>query len=676
MNKKMYSIKKYYQTIKYLKPIQIYSRLKMLLAMRLYKFFPRLTKLIFYDSLTKVHLRGSSFLPGLTEANLQELEYCQIIVRAESVITGLFTFLNHSVKFSSLDLIEWNSPKLAQLWRFNLHYFDYAWDLGIAYLLSSDKKYYTCFKSIVNGWIKHNRIGVGDGWHPYTISLRLVNWIYCYHLFKSALDTDQNFKTDLLTYIYCQAKYLNYNLEYHLLGNHLLENGRALVFAGLFFQGNLANDWLKKGSEILWSQAEEQILMDGGHFELSPMYHSIVLWNYLECINLLRINKQSVPDRVVTKVDKMLEFQKRILHPDRKNPLFNDTALDMGPDPSEVLHFGSVILKKDFGITDKPSCKLKCILGNKLADVKSANLNIQSLESFKDSGYYILRNSTLNSFLIIKCGKPCPDYLPGHAHADMLSYELSLNNERFIVDSGVYEYKQGKYRDFFRSTKAHNTLTVNDQNQCDVWGSFRIGQRGNPLEAKLDQQNLAKIFKGTHDSYYNRYGIIHTRYLSEIHNSFWLVVDEMNCKNKMNPTYKFCSYIHFHPRAAFDGQFQNTLNLKFNGYPVQLLLFGSKNIEINVIVSKEPVFSYSPRFGEFESKLTLKLSLKDNKPAVLGYVILPFMFQNSLGKFEFVYQSFDNYRLIIAFQATTWEYYKTNDSIKILQFPARPMGNL
>ena len=60
--------------------------------------------------------------------------------------------------------------------------------------------------------------------------------------------------------------------KYHLLGNHLLENGIALAFTGACFEGPDAARWLATGLGILREQLPEQILADGMHFERSPMY--------------------------------------------------------------------------------------------------------------------------------------------------------------------------------------------------------------------------------------------------------------------------------------------------------------------------------------------------------------------------------------------------------------------
>ena len=625
MSKRLLKIGRYYHTLRYLKPVQHYHRGKLILTNRIYRYIPILPGLLFSAGKSDIKLRHSAFLQG-TKKDYSPQEADEIISSANAITSGRFTFLNQTKIFEEPDKIDWNLPDMPQLWRFNLHYFDYARVLGTAHQLTSDEKHYRYFKALVMHWIRQNSAGRGDGWHPYTVSLRLVNWIYAFSLFDQLIEEDADFRVLLLTSVYTQARYLASNLEYHVLGNHLLENARALVFAGLFFDGKRAGKWLKEGMEILWQQAGEQILDDGGHFELSLMYHSIVLHNYLECINILEINGREIPAKVISAVEKMLIFQREILHPDGMNPLLNDSALDVGPRPLDVLAFGSAVFKKDLSICESSH---------------------SPVTSFVNSGYYILRNDKQGSFVIIDCGKPCPEYLPAHAHADILNYEMSLDGQRFIVDSGVYEYKPGMCRDYFRSTAAHNTVTVNGQNQSDVWGSFRVGKRGRPLEASLIDKDGVKIFRGVHDSYCQRFNIIHTRYFAEVYNSYWVVIDELDIEPGDREPFRSDSYIHFHPAVSLQDKSEKSITLQSVSGLVKILPFGSEAVILDLITGEGPLFSYSPEFGQFTTKLTLCLTVNHNRPVVLGYVIVPVESPDMIVQPELNYQNIDDYRLSI-----------------------------
>ncbi len=137
-----------------------------------------------------------------------------------------------------------------------------------------------------------------------------------------------------------QVRYLRKPLEYHLLGNHLFANAKALTFAGLFFSGAEAEEWLAKGLILLQREIAEQILPDGGHFERSPMYHSIILEDILDLINLATVYPNRIP---VTQIQtwrqtaqNMLAWLSTMIHPDGGIALFNDAALGIASTPAEI----------------------------------------------------------------------------------------------------------------------------------------------------------------------------------------------------------------------------------------------------------------------------------------------------------------------------------------------------
>ena len=95
----------------------------------------------------------------------------------------------------------------------------------------------------------------GNGWEPYPISLRIVNWVKWFLVYNQ-------YNEERLISLSLQSKVLMQTLETHLLGNHLYANAKALVFAGLFFKGKEADLWLNKGLKIFKDEIPEQILAD------------------------------------------------------------------------------------------------------------------------------------------------------------------------------------------------------------------------------------------------------------------------------------------------------------------------------------------------------------------------------------------------------------------------------
>ena len=212
-----------------------------------------------------------------------------------------------------------NDTKLEKLWLYQLHYFD---DLNA----QSAEKRTDWHKLLIERWINENPPCRGNGWESYPISLRIVNWI------KWTLAGNE-LSQDAVSSLAVQVRYLFERLEWHLLGNHLFANAKALVFAGLFFQGEEAAKWLNRGLKILSRQVREQILPDGGHFERSPMYHSIILEDLLDLYNLSVAYEQDfpahwkhLPDTWKNRIQTMRFWLKAMTHPDGEIALFNDAA--------------------------------------------------------------------------------------------------------------------------------------------------------------------------------------------------------------------------------------------------------------------------------------------------------------------------------------------------------------
>ena len=147
-----------------------------------------------------------------------------------------------------------------------------------------------------------------------------------------------NCPSSLNKHIFKNAQWLEKRIEWHILGNHLFANGKALLFAGLFFSGKQAEIWLKKGLTIISKELDEQILTDGGHFELSPMYHAIFLEDLLDLINfsknyLSKISKKKINLWIKIVKNMLLDppwkFRKTCLK-NKKSSHFNSIYLHQG----------------------------------------------------------------------------------------------------------------------------------------------------------------------------------------------------------------------------------------------------------------------------------------------------------------------------------------------------------
>lgn len=371
-------------------------------------------------------------------------------------------FLNEDGEISRPD--QWNDPAKPKLWLYNLHYFD---DLCAA----ADSAHHQLQRDFLDRWIAENTRGQGIGWEPYPVSLRIANWI------KWAL-AGAKLEQHWLDSLAQQARWLSRHLEWHLLGNHLLANAKALVMAGLFFDGPEADGWLAKGLAIYARELPEQILSDGGHFELSPMYHAIILEDLLDLINAARTYGRA-NDRIFRDMPdvtaRMRHWLAAMTHPDGGLSFFNDAAFGIAPSRAALEAYAERLRLPP---TTEPG---------------------EGVHHLGASGYVRVNQGDLVA--ILDLAAVGPDYIPGHAHADTLSFELSLGRERILVNGGTSTYETGRLRETQRATRSHNTVEIGGGNSSDVWASFRVGRRARVRDVSIVRKDGAIVVSAMHDGY-------------------------------------------------------------------------------------------------------------------------------------------------------------------------------
>lgn len=485
-----------------------------------------------------------------------------------------FRFLNREYCFEE-KAVDWASQDMPRLWQYNLHYFDYLHDPA----LDDETK---CF--LIEDWVQKNPIGTVTAWEPYTVSLRIVNWIK-YLQTKNAGDLSPAVVRSLSL----QSYWLSENLELHILANHFFKNIKALVFAGRFFNGQLADKWLVTGESLLLEQIDEQLLSDGGHFERSPMYHCIFVEDLLDLIAYSgrRAQKANVLNRVHTAAKNSALFMRDLRMPDKRFPLFNDAAFGICPEPETLLDYASKILKSD------------------LRDEVVHPVTV----CFDTTGYFVLGNH--HQRMIIDCGETGPRYQPGHTHCDTLSYELALGSQRVIVDTGTFNYEPGATRRYDRSTAAHNTVMIDGVDQSEVWGLFRVARRASPVAPKMDYAANGNLhFSGSHNGYKRlKFPVVHNRDVTFDGHAVWTIKDSIVGKGE----HRIESFIHLHPNIAIVELAAQKLALMLDGEKIaSLAIFDNTSYDVCNAV-------YHPEFGVEQANKVVRLFYNGVMPASLGY---------------------------------------------------------
>jgi hypothetical protein len=467
-----------------------------------------------------------------------------------------FNFLNLKVDFK--DGIDWNYQHHGKLWNYNLQYFNFLTqdDIGDDIKL----KWINSF----NFWIESGRVQL----EPYPVSLRVINLIR----FFSGKPLKENKYLHPLKCIFAQLNFLENNLEFHILGNHLLENAFAIYAGGEFFQHER---WLKIGKKLLISELTEQTTADGAHFELSPMYHQIILFRVFESVSITKDKDLKI--FLIGIAEKMLCWLNKITFRKGSIPLFNDSANNIALSTLEL---------------------------NMIADslkIKQGNIELS------DSGYRKFYSENFEFIFDIK--GISPRYQPGHAHADTFSFEFYVHDKPVIVDTGTSTYISGERRSLERGTVTHNTVSLNDRNIAELWSSHRVARR--PTVTLFEDSD--KYIHASHDGYSN-FGIIHHRSFtyesdSKLLIKDWIEASQGSKNGKLIPLTK--ARFHFHPEVNFHLNGSDVLT----DDNVKIIFEGAENIAISD-------YLYAPEFNklvkgkclnvEFRKTLTSYIILNEN----------------------------------------------------------------
>lgn len=464
------------------------------------------------------------------------------------VAPWVFRFLHTERRCLHVD--DWQPADVDRLWTYNLHYFD---DLNAEVAVSRRGWHH----DLLERWVAENPPGQGAGWEPYPLSRRIVNWIK-WELRGSELPAACR------SSLAVQARWLLGRLEYHLLGNHLCANAKALVYAGLFFAGREAEGWYSRGMRILERELRDQVLADGGHFERSTMYHAIVLEDLLDLVNLLRACGRSPPPGWYALIARMRRWLEVMTHPDGEIAFFNDAAFRGAASSAQLTAYAGRL-----GL-------------ERVVDPR------ETLVVLAPSGY--VRGLAGPAYLVCDCAPVGPDHQPGHAHADTLSFELSVSGRRILVNSGTARYGSDAERGRQRGTAAHNTVVVDESDSSEVWAGFRVARRARALLAAAQATPQGVLIEGCHDGYRRLAG-------RNVHYRQWrLDGRSLRLEDRVSGSFRSAAArFHVHPQLAARMSGTNAVTLvAANGAEVRMSFEPAASVQ--VVAS-----TWHPEFGVAEA---------------------------------------------------------------------------
>lgn len=366
--------------------------------------------------------------------------------------------------------------------------------LGKTYWMTGQKlenkaTYALEFMHQIEDWMTNNLPKFGVNWScTMDVAIRAVNWVFGFYFFMDAEEIPAVFWGKFLKSLFLHGRFIKENLEIRLndlgervAGNHYLSNIAGLIFLGIFFnRAKEGKEWLSLGINELIREMELQVYPDGVDFESSISYHRLVLEIFASSAILCKINGIDLPQTFWERLEKMFEFVMYYTKPDGSAPQIGDhddgrlhILANYGNwlrlDHRYLLSIGAILcnridFKKTAGTIHEEAFWLLGEAGiKKFNDIGKKNISLTS-KAFVKGGFYIMRHQTL--YMMITCSPNDPNIPSAHRHNHSLGFDLSIDNQTFLVDPGAYIYTANpEWRNIFRSTSSHNTVSIDGEEQ-------------------------------------------------------------------------------------------------------------------------------------------------------------------------------------------------------------------
>jgi hypothetical protein len=496
----------------------------------------------------------------------------EIIAAADRILAGEFDLLGYrGLKFGnpiawqleplsgkSAALVHWSSLDYLNaesvgdkkiIWELNRH--QYLVLLGQAYWLSHDEKYAVAFDNHLNSWMDANPPKRGINWaSSLEVAFRSIAWLWGFQFFRESPSLQSETYERALKFLYLNARHLETYLSTYFSPNTHL-TGEAL---GLFYLGTLlpefreAARWKETGRKILLDQLPVHVNSDGVYFEQSSYYHRYTTDFYLHFKLLSRLSDETVSLELEDRLQALLDHLMFVTRPDGTTSFWGDDdggrllKLDRSKpnDFRSTLAVGAQLFGRgDYKfVSNGATEELLWLFGpDGLAEFESLPATAPDKQSmgFPFGGYFVMRDgwSSVSNYLFFDCG-PHGMLNCGHAHADALSFDLAVNGSTVLVDPGTFTYTGSQeQRDWFRSSMAHNTLTIDGQSSSVSAGPFSWQTIAKCYPSKWIAHEQFDFVKGSHDGYQRLPDPVeHSRSIWFLKNDYWIVRDQLQSTAK------------------------------------------------------------------------------------------------------------------------------------------------
>ncbi len=415
--------------------------------------------------------------------------------------------------------------------------FAWSYQLARAWAVTREEKYPGKFWELFEHWLEHNQPNTGANYYcGQECSLRLMAMVFAYFAFYDSLVSTDDRKIKLLKAVAFHAERIDKNISYAVSTrtNHSLTESTGLYTAGLLFPGfKKARRWRNRGKRILVREAMKQIFEDGSYIQHSMNYHRLMLQTVLWAIRLGQANNETFDSSFIGRVKKAVYFLYQMQDPQTgrvPNYGSNDGAVIFPLNTCDYLDYRPVIQslyylfyhKKLYGNGPWDE-DLLWFFGEETINSSPAAI-VHETSEFKEGGYFTLRGE--KSWGMIRCHS----YKTRPGQFDALHLDIWSKGINIIRDSGSFMYNcDPPWNHYFSETSAHNTVTIDGENQMTRGERFILFDWLQAGEAKISENKNNIFFSGAHFGY-KRLGDDITHYRSVALTgdlNAWTIVDDI-----------------------------------------------------------------------------------------------------------------------------------------------------
>ncbi|HEY1266900.1 MAG TPA: alginate lyase family protein [Candidatus Binatia bacterium] len=551
-------------------------------------------------------------------------------------ISGRRSPLTHWSRIDHLDFAAVGDHKV--VWELNRQQWMIV--LGQACRLTGDEKYARGFAGYLGQWLRANPAGFGINWaSSLEAALRIISWTWALYLLRDSATLSPELYVRLLECISLHATHVEKYLSYYFAPNtHLTGEALGLFYAGVVFpELQSARRWRDLGARILIDQSERQILADGVYFEQSTCYQRYTAEIYLHFLLLARRSGICVPAVVEERLRRLLDVLLVFQRPDGCLPDIGDA------DGGWLLPFTSRAPSDCRGVLAVAARLFDCadyawaasdpvpesiwLLGavrHRSAITPASPPITRETMAYACGGYVVMRSDWARTAhqMIFDVG-PLSSPKSGHGHADLLSVQCSAFGEPFLLDAGTYCYtSEPEWRDFFRGTAAHNTATVDGENQARTAGPFGWDHHPRARLRRCVSTAEYVLADADHDAYaWLADPVIHRRRVVFVKDRYWFVVDDFlgTAKHRIDVRFQFAP-------MSVTMEAENWIRARGkSSHGLLLRTFASSPIEVAVAEgSTAPIQGWiSPDYGRRTPAPVVSCSAETSLPLRIMTILLP-----------------------------------------------------